>query len=779
MSPALKGATPFNILPTMLAHYGSLIELTAILPSSPLDFSHGWVRPRHTAGKAPSINFYSEENAKYLLKGFLFPDTQCTIFFAKNQFSYPIIEKFARQAPCIIVTDNLAMSTYFKGKKGFNVIDYKTDDSLNKIFSDCYPILVEVFVDKGEKSLSGKPISKSFVESFCLKKDFLPKTRVSNNFLCIASEIVMSQARGKFPRLLDFNECPYLDNDAAFELNVELMDEILSERLVDILLGVENNEHVFEPKKIPPILHKWIKKFNTDFPQMSMDTKKRKYSELKQIALSEITNVFSRNEVTLVIPTVNLTCRKHLIVELQKRIPAGDRDKLQYLVDNILAGGRGLAVELDKLSKPIKDLLPEIKNTRLFENRFLTYLVALFASRKLSPVLKAPTAPSSLFLDIIKLRACVHSGYLSQSQNIKWCLTTGERFAAIQQRLTDNIPKIYLHSLNAIKPSSIVIFSDLPFELSQFENGMAICQTFPTTRVPITPMSSMFNYLNLASQMGAVFVEGDFLKNVLFLNSLHEKDPAHLEYEAFIETCEKIGLHFKAVTVVNRKEFISSINEHKPSILVYFGHGLYNEQNDMGELVLKEDRFSLDNLGEINAVPRIVFLIGCETASCSAFFGGLPAHLLGIGVFSIVASIFPIPGEVAGSFLGRVLSFIDDITKGGVSQDFSAIVFGARKLGWVMDNLNFLLKIGAISYNEMGEILMETSKSAMDLSTEKGYSIPLSEAVEIFKCALYKHKVLDDWEKNRKYIVPYSLFFTLLGDSSNVMFGGSSSALSN
>ena len=116
---------------------------------------------------------------------------------------------------------------------------------------------------------------------------------------------------------------------------------------------------------------------------------------------------------------------------------------------------------------------------------------------------------------------------------------------------------------------------------------------------------------------------------------------------------------------------------------------------------------------------------------------------------------------MAGSFLGRVIAFIEDGTRKKAYITLSKIIFESRKMGWIMDNLNHLVNVGAISYDEMGKILVETGNEATRLSREKGFTIPLIDGINVFKDVLAKHQVLDIWLYYRKNIVTYSLFFTL------------------
>jgi len=59
--------TPFNILPASMAYYSNLLSLAVVLPSSPSDLTHYWVRPKHSIGTTPIVNFPYKEDIEKLV----------------------------------------------------------------------------------------------------------------------------------------------------------------------------------------------------------------------------------------------------------------------------------------------------------------------------------------------------------------------------------------------------------------------------------------------------------------------------------------------------------------------------------------------------------------------------------------------------------------------------------------------------------------------------------------------------------------------------------------
>lgn len=766
-------ATPFNILPLGLANAASYIDLAGAIPSSPIDLSDGWARARHIMGLSPLINFYSKENVEDLLARVAFlKKTQYKFFLAWQEFSIKLIELSSiPTTQSIVLTDNNVISEYFKRNQAVHVVLYNENQNREEIYERCNREVIDLFTKLNEKDFAQNPITERFHISRCLEKSFLERTRLTCNILCNANEVVMAQVRGKPPQILTVDDLPALDTFSAYCLNVEIMEEILAERLVDIMLGTKNKEIDPLVREIPNKLQECIDEFANKVSSMTNGMKMQSYSLLKQAALDTMKGIKSRSEVFLLIPTVNPACRRDIVRVLRKRFETRDPKELNYIIDRILIGGRGVALDEGKIDK-LKQFAKELANTRLTENRFLTEIVGLMASRKLSPVLKSVTVPSFLFDEIQALRFHIASSYLSDREKPTWCTTVGEKFAAMQSRLYSYIPALYVDALEDVNPSFLTIISDLPFEIANNNTGLTICQAYPTTRIPITPLGSLFNYYNTVSGTYFVGQKMASLKNILLVNSIEKEDRVYWEFEVFQSTCKKLGFDFETIAVHSSEDFIKSLNSRESQVLIYFGHGKYDSEKDIGELIFKEDRLSYKSFNKIEKIPPVVFLIGCETASCVAFSGGLPSHLLERGVFAVLATLFPIPADEAGAFIGRTLAIIKELIEKGNTATFSEIIFHARKLGWMRDNLESLRKVGAISTEKEATIMENASEVLTSLSFKKGKSLTVSEAVPILKEILRSYDLEKTWDQTRQNIIPYSLFFTLLGDTHDVLIGG-------
>lgn len=756
---SLGKQTLFNIMPAEWQDADIYINLAAALPSSSRDLSHGWTRPRHLWGQTPLINFYNNQQIEKLTRtqGI---NSEFKVIVASEGFSKKLIDTTSTEkGPSILLTNNKEFLHEFEKKSNVYVV-LTQGKSLNEVVQETYNLLTKVLIKRREVAFSGKIMGKEFFKGFVPKKDFFPSINISPNLLCRANEIVYSQERGRIPEFETVNKSKLLETSECYERNCDITLDILAEKNLDLLLAATSlkvRHSVTIHRDVKDKLVDFIEKFRS----MSPEDKRDAYSSLKEEIRSILPIFGAANEITLLFPTVNDLSAMYVLRYLTETFGVKHEKELKSVISHILRGGRGVALPIFPKIRGLARIARELANTRKEENAFLTSLVALYASRKLSPVLKATTAPSSIFFQIRLLRERIGSG-LSEGKGIGNG-TIGEQFERIRQEMNKCIPACYHETIRTVSPHKLTIVSDLPFELASHMNTAALCQTYPTTRIPITPLHVLLNYYNYSVLTPAI--EISFRpQDILVINSIPKSDRLHLEFEAFEETCRYVGLNMTFKTAKSSEAFIDIINSLRPAIVTYFGHASYDHRNDKGQLEFEEDSLTYKEFPRIQKPPLIFFLIGCETASSAAFTGGMANHLLNLGVKSILATLFPVPADHAAAFLGRTLAFIED-TRKTQKMTFADFVYNARKIGWLNDNFSALEKFGVINLSDKIRMMEQISNTLTLEALEKGKAPKIHEAVPILKKTLEEFGILKSWREFRNRIVPYSLFFTLLGQS--------------
>jgi hypothetical protein len=672
---SLGQVTPFNLLPKEWANFHFPIEVAALLPYNNENLSYGWAYLDNLYKNTPIINFYSPEHVNDIQK-FMQRDVSNNIFFASEVYSVDLIKNNVKPDSTIVVTEN---DNYEKLLKNYPIILVKNKSS-NQIIEEIYQEVLNIL--KQYKTSDNKDIQiHDFKDAYIIKKKFLPNIEIESNLICRSNKIVLSRMRGKLPKYL--NLC-HNENLELKELNSELKElyitneslvgEIISEKSTDYFLSLYSNGK--KPTKIPAYLLKKAKKLVKDNSTYSDQRKAREYKAIKKEILN-LHNLSLNQEVILLIPSVNIACRNNITNKLSVEFNEKYNTEIEEVIKGILKGGRGIPLLVpasiqEKDVETFKDMVFSLGNTRKAENCFLTSLVSLYASRKLSPVIKTTTIPSNVF---IKLNLARY-----QIKNRKPNETITSYFSQIQFELKKTFPDNYYKLISDLNVNKYTIFSDIPFELTLVGNSEAFCQKYEVTRIPITPLKLMLSAVNNCN-LPPHIIELSSFNDILHINSISEEDPIFNEYNSFKKTCEELNYNLNFKSVKKSAEFISLINKIKPNILIYYGHATYNDDRDEGQLIFETDNLSFESLKKITDMPQIVFLVGCETASTSAFIGGIANHFLSTGVQAILATLFPIPGNHAASFIGRILGMIEEYKKAGSNCSLAKLVFKARKLG--------------------------------------------------------------------------------------------------
>jgi len=747
---SLKEATPFNLLPINWVNHHFAIDLASSLPYNSINFSYEWMSANNFYGMSPMINFYPLNHIDLIRKVVQNSDTN-NIFFAFESNSIDLIKKYA-------IPDSTIVITYIKYENELK--NYPTIFVENKT---PYQIIPELYLKILEKLVHCETFDHKnielikFKDSFIAKKKFLPAIKINNSLLCKSNEIVFSRARGKLPIHLEPTQSENLDPDEYYLKNINLTNEIISEKRTDYFLSLYSDgkiETVNIPKYVLKSGKKILKKEKTAPAQKNV----KNYISIKK-GIHDVENLYVSQEIILLIPSVNIACKNAIIENLQLKFDGKYKTEIKTIIESILKGGKAVTFSIptyipEEESKKLEDMCFRLGFTRDAENSFLTSLVSLYASRKLSPVLKTVTVPSSLFIKLNMARYNLKSrGSYEAIMNY---------FFGIQQELALNFPSNYHELISELNVDKYTIFSDLPFELMITGDNETFCQKYEVTRIPITPLNLLLYNINNFNNLPRKIDFSSF-NEVLHINSINTNDPIFEEYKLFKKTCEEQGYNLNFKHAKDSNDFVDLVNKIKPKILIYYGHATYNDECDKGQLIFEKDVLSFESLKKITDMPPIVFLIGCETASTSAFSGGIANHFLCNGAQAVLATLFPIPANHAASFIGRMLGMLNDYKIREVECSLARLVFKARKLGWLMDRIESLYEFELIDMREYFILFTEISNTLHTLSLKENRELTLIEAEAIFEQVLLKYGFLEQWDSIKTKTIPYSLFFTLLG----------------
>jgi len=751
-------STPFNLMPVQWRDFHLYFELLSFLPFHSQSISSGWTTDHHLFGQKSRIIPFDQDILSNI-NDISLDENDIYIIYGNSILSLELIKRLKKRVRYIIciTIDKDLYNAIIKINKCY----LWKEKPFEEFIHDIYNMMAEIYAENKMLDFHDNIVTSNIYGYSSLKK-FIPSGEVSKNILINGNQIILSFLRGHIPTFVsdDYNSH---STDELYALNKEMTLQILSEKNLDYLLSIIHNG-----MEIPFTLSKQyidsLKYFLENFTYMNNEQQNDSYFELsKESSLLTDTSQYI-NKINILIPTVNYYARLNVESESEKVYGVNNKKQIRYILNRVFSGDRRILWNPDSVY-PLNELITDLGKSRRDENVFLTYLVCLYSLRTLSPMLKCVTAPDSIFLDLNILRSRFTRGSLSGTP---FGIPTSIKglFSKIQSDLTNNIPEGYKDVISTCLPY-LTIFSDLPFELSYYQEDLSYCQFFPITRIPITPVTSLLAHYN-HSNTGHIEIRFN-PSDILFINSIGTDDELYSEYEIFRDVCRGLGLNFIFKDISSSDEFISTMNTEVAKVVIYFGHANHDIVLDKGNLVFSEDSLNTDELDKITHFPTILFLIGCETASASAFSGGLSSKFLNYGVQSILATLFPIPAVHAASFIGRLFSVISDLPP-NTPVSLSTLVYTARKMGWQYDILEHLYNRGLLTVDDRLNIINDASIIIKEIHMKRGRDPKMDEISKIHDSIFEDYNILEDYEFQKKQIIPYSLFFTLLGNGHRVFF---------
>lgn len=196
--------------------------------------------------------------------------------------------------------------------------------------------------------------------------------------------------------------------------------------------------------------------------------------------------------------------------------------------------------------------------------------------------------------------------------------------------------------------------------------------------------------------------------------------------------------------------------------LIYFGHGYHDPVGDESGLVLQNHLLTSADLNEVERVPPVVILVGCNTAAAASILGGLHISFLAKGARLLVATSFPVEKQVGAIFLSNILNALVSGPSFPDLRDLSQVVFNARRAIRAASDLLSFVRQGRLPESEYMDALAEFVAESQSLAAQGAGGNFLLEAERnvLHRRGLIPSLGTEPVEWN---VIPYPIFFTLLG----------------
>ncbi|HWS85128.1 MAG TPA: CHAT domain-containing protein [Ktedonobacteraceae bacterium] len=213
--------------------------------------------------------------------------------------------------------------------------------------------------------------------------------------------------------------------------------------------------------------------------------------------------------------------------------------------------------------------------------------------------------------------------------------------------------------------------ASIPWEYLYYPDTERRVGFFLSTNVHLV----LSRYMPLATRRQAL-APGESPLRILFVVSQPE-DLGPVIGDGVIEAIQDIKqaypIHIEELPLPTIDAFLEKIEESKPHVLHFIGHGQIDTTSGRAEIALladdkrhvswvRDDEFA-EYFVQMRSIPRLIFLQQCEGgfSNFSANYGGLTPQLIRAGVQAIVAMQYPISNSAAIIFSRN---FYGELAKG-------------------------------------------------------------------------------------------------------------------
>lgn len=344
---------------------------------------------------------------------------------------------------------------------------------------------------------------------------------------------------------------------------------------------------------------------------------------------------------------------------------------------------------------------------RRLELKAFASFCAVHAASRVTPVYRLPELQSRLYGPLLNLGRAAKSDTVSHINRRKLNKCSIDLSNAIKRSVPSSI-------LEAISKQNDVIrfFGDFPLELLEVD-GIPLGLKTVFTRIPTVP-GSLFAQHGL--RQGPIQITLKSVCKVLVIRALEQQSPLlKLVESAIIELSKVNGGHIDLIIeeVSTEQQFWKALSDFNGAILVFDGHGGYDETNGSSYLVVGKSRISHDERVEGKSAPPIVFLSACNTHSLEGSSLSVVNAFLDMGAFTVIGTSVPVDGGRAAQTIRRLLSAVDrlEIVEVNRPMNWAYLVTFCLRLQYLAESISVLSTTFSIERRTWDEIEIECSEA--------------------------------------------------------------------
>jgi hypothetical protein len=322
----------------------------------------------------------------------------------------------------------------------------------------------------------------------------------------------------------------------------------------------------------------------------------------------------------------------------------------------LLRSAYAMAVQSTSYFDTLKERLSPahlfIAETRAADARSFTAGLTVLAAASFAPVLRLEPKLNQVRGDLKLFAACVRT---RAKHHFDWKQSRMARNIGQKMRALVNpefLARIDRPEKGLIEGLKLV--TDLPLELMH-SGDLPISLRFDVSRVPVVP-GNLFLALAVTPP---IFLPLAAFKEVLVVRSFSANDPLRRILEvsiaAALPAASKSNVNTRFVDVSNEDEFVAAVNTFKGAIMIFDGHGTFDDDLGSGMIVIGGKNVNAWELRRRCTVPPIVILSACDTQPLDGSHSSAATAAFVLGAHTVLGTMLPIVGAHAAMFIGRLL----------------------------------------------------------------------------------------------------------------------------
>jgi len=295
-------------------------------------------------------------------------------------------------------------------------------------------------------------------------------------------------------------------------------------------------------------------------------------------------------------------------------------------------------------------------------------------------------------------------------------------FSNIQQQLSDAVTREKIAFIEEEVSGPIKIVADAPLEWLPV-GPLPLLIRHQCSRLNATPANLL---VGLLAQREVITVSPETLREVLVVSAFAPTDRLRNVLEVALESLRprsegKVKITFRRVVSV--VELIETLNKFEGAILIFDGHGMIDNRDGIGKLLVGKDQVDVWNLRGKVRVPPIVILSACDTHGVdSPLHATVGNGFLILGAITVVASLLPLGGASSAMFVARLVYRLADFIPSVLSAkkrvlNWTEIVSGMQRMFLASEVLNALVGTPDIEGSPRQTMQLQAN---MDINTGEG-----------------------------------------------------------